>query len=392
MAEGIVPAGKVPVRFETLDSLRGVAALMVVFSHCCMMLPEFSDYGLHYVMPPIERSDPLTFLFIRTPLRVLWVGRGPVALFFVLSGFVLSLPWLRGRPSSYAVFAVRRFCRIYLPYIAAVAIAAVCATLLAPYRPGPQSEWFDQSNWVEPFTSAAAVSQLFMLGTHNTFDNATWSLIHEMRISLVFPLLILPMMRWGVLGTLSLLVGLVAGVTAMWRLGDGNALLVDIAGSLQYSALFVMGAATAQFAAPIVVWLARTSPLVKWAFLLAGLLILAAQWPILPVYFEGGGSVCIIIAALAPGALAAFLRHKVLRALGHISYSLYLIHLPVLLSAVYLLLPILPIGAILVGVPPAALAAAWIFNRLVEDPAGELGRRIAARLRPAGLAAMVPPA
>ena len=81
-----------------------------------------------------------------------------------------------------------------------------------------------------------------------------------------------------------------------------------------------------------------------------------------------------------------------LRALGHISYSLYLIHLPVLLSAVYLLLPILPIGAILVGVPPAALAAAWIFNRLVEDPAGELGRRIAARLRPAGLAAMVPPA
>ena len=101
---------------------------------------------------------------------------------------------------------------------------------------------------------------------------------------------------------------------------------------------------------------------------------------------------CIIIAALAPGALAAFLRHKVLRALGHISYSLYLIHLPVLLSAVYLLLPILPIGAILVGVPPAALAAAWIFNRLVEDPAGELGRRIAARLRPAGLAAMVPPA
>ncbi len=49
MAEGAVPTGSVPLRFETLDSLRGLAAFTVVIAHCCMMLPKFSDYGLHYV-------------------------------------------------------------------------------------------------------------------------------------------------------------------------------------------------------------------------------------------------------------------------------------------------------------------------------------------------------
>ena len=384
MAGDVVPAANVPLRFETLDSLRGLAALMVVFSHCFMMLPKFSDYGLHYIIPPMDWSDPLPLLLIRTPLRVVWLGRGPVALFFVLSGFVLSLPWHRGSPPSYLVFAVRRVCRIYLPYLAAVAIAAICATLLAPYRPGPQSEWFDQMNWVEPFTSVAAVSHLLMLGTHNTFDNAIWSLVHEMRISLIFPLLVLPLLRWRILCSLALIAGLIASVMLLWLLAGGNVVIAEIAGSLQYSALFVMGAATAQYAPSIVVRLSRTPTATKWIFLLAGLMILATQWPILPVYFQGAGGVCIIVAALAPGSFAALLRHDVLRELGHISYSLYLIHLPVLLSAVYLLHRIVPIGVILLGVPPAALVTAWIFNRLVEDPAAQLGRWLTANLRQAG--------
>ena len=182
-----------------------------------------------------------------------------------------------------------------------------------------------------------------------------------------------------------------ASVALILRLAGGNIVLGEIAGSLQYSALFVMGAATAQYTPPIAVWLARTSPAVKWVFLLAGLLALSVQWPILPAYFQGFGGVCIIIAALAPGALAVFLHHRILRKLGHISYSLYLIHLPVLLSAVYLLHPFLPIGVVLIGVPPTAVAVAWIFNRLVEDPSAELGRRIAARMRPVSLAAVIPP-
>ena len=47
-----------------------------------------------------------------------------------------------------------------------------------------------------------------------------------------------------------------------------------------------------------------------------------------------------------------------------------------LLSAVYLLHTRLPIGIILIGGPPVSLAAAWIFNRWIEDPSADLGRRI----------------
>lgn len=381
MAVGPVLAAEAPPRFETLDSLRGIAALIVVVAHCCMMLPKFSDYGLHYRMPPSGWSDPFAFLLIRTPLRVLWLGRGPVALFFVLSGFVLSLPWLRGRPPAYRVFAIRRICRIYLPYVAAVALALACATALAPYRPASQSEWFDQLNWIEPVTAEVAVSHLLMLGTHNTFDNVIWSLVHEMRISLVFPLLMLPLLRWRSLGAVALILGLIASVMAISRLAGGNAVLREVGASLQYAALFVMGAATAQHAPRIAVRLARAAGAVTWGFLLAGLLILAVRWPILPAYFQGLGGVFVIIAALAPGSLAVFLHHKALRALGRISYSLYLIHLPVLLSAVYLLHPVLPMGVILVSVPPASLMAAWIFNRLIEDPSAELGRKLAGKFR-----------
>ena len=289
-----------PARFDTLDSLRGIASLIVVFAHCCMTLPKFSDYGLHYIQPAADWNDPLIFLLIRTPLRVLWLGRGPVALFFVLSGFVLSLPWLRGRPPAYPVFAIRRICRIYLPYISAVAIAILCATLLAPYRPVGQSEWFQKTNWVEPFTLAVAVSHLLMLGTHDTFNNVIWSLIHEMRISLIFPLLILPLLRWRIGGALCLILTLIVSVMMITRVAGSSIALQEIGASLQYSVLFVMGAATAQYASPITARLARSRPAVTWGFLLAGLWMLAVQWPILPAYFQGLGGVFVIIAALAP--------------------------------------------------------------------------------------------
>ena len=48
------------------------------------------------------------------------VAFGPeaVILFFVLSGFVLSLPAVNGRPQTYPTFITRRIFRIYVPYLA----------------------------------------------------------------------------------------------------------------------------------------------------------------------------------------------------------------------------------------------------------------------------------
>jgi peptidoglycan/LPS O-acetylase OafA/YrhL len=96
-------------RFVELDSLRGLAALTVVLGHLRLLWQG-------EVQPA---SPTLNLLFkILNP-----AGNGAVILFFVLSGFVLSLPAVAGRPQKYIVFLIRRIFRIYLPYLAALAVA-----------------------------------------------------------------------------------------------------------------------------------------------------------------------------------------------------------------------------------------------------------------------------
>ena len=66
----------------------------------------------------------------RTPLTALVSGGTAVRFFFVLSGFVLVLPFLRHPHSPYFPYVVKRICRIYLPYLAAVALAVIAIRIL----------------------------------------------------------------------------------------------------------------------------------------------------------------------------------------------------------------------------------------------------------------------
>ena len=72
------------VRLTELDSLRGLAALSVVFAHY-----------LH-VFPVGGEVDRMAHVATRTPLYLAYAGHEAVILFFLLSGFVLALPFLGG--------------------------------------------------------------------------------------------------------------------------------------------------------------------------------------------------------------------------------------------------------------------------------------------------------
>jgi len=90
--EGTVSA---PRRLDYLESLRGLAALMVVLHH-------------HYMTAPFLQ-EVVRF----TPLRFLINGRSSVIFFFVLSGFVIVYGILNGsRKFSYPNFVLRRLVRI----------------------------------------------------------------------------------------------------------------------------------------------------------------------------------------------------------------------------------------------------------------------------------------
>jgi peptidoglycan/LPS O-acetylase OafA/YrhL len=330
-------------RLEALDSLRGIAALVVVINHSLNLFPAVGG-GAAY-------PGPLLTWVLWSPLSLGWHGRGAVAIFFVLSGFVL-------------------------PYAAAVAIAMLLASGLAPLRPASLSHWFDTANWVEPVSWSAILDHVFMTGGHNTFDNAVWSLNHEMRLSLIFPWLLIPVLRFGVLGAVPLAIGLYGLAGVITHFAGWHGAPAEVAATLRFATFFVLGALLATWTEAIRGIAPRHASLWGWLALAAGLLTL---WAVVEPAGMAIGSGLIILAVILPGAIGRTLGRPAPRALGRISYSLYLVHLPVILSAVCLLHDRLPTPVIAAGAALASLPVAWLFCVLVEETANDLGRRLTRR-------------
>lgn len=393
-----------PRRLVALDSVRGIAAMVVVVHHCLLTQPAFSDFFFSTWRTGYHGAAE--YLLFHTPARIVWDGYEAVTLFYVLSGLVLMLPWAEGRGPHYLVFWVKRVCRIYLPYCVAVAGAAVLALLLVrSAHSGPLitggSEWLNAMGWSNPVTPAMLVDHALMIGHHNTLNGVVHSLIWEMRVSLLFPLLALPLVRWRIKGALGLLAGLVAFVVgaqlAFAPAGTGATLLetgpalgafgklaLEAQWTAYYACFFVIGAVIACYLAPIRRLLTRLPAFGPWAMLLVGLLVIQAHWSRIHPLQEtmvALGSALVILTALSPGPIERALLAGPLRFLGRISYSLYLVHVPLLLTAVLLLHGRVPMAVLLTGVPLAAVALGWLFHVAVAEPCARLGQRIATRMR-----------
>ena len=107
---------------------------------------------------------------------------------------MLALPSVRHKQQSYGVFITRRIFRLYVPYLAALALA-VLGNL---YWHGPLglTRWANQT-WHYPVHRHAVLEHVIFLGQYNVyqFNTAFWSLVIEMRISILFPLLCLIALR-----------------------------------------------------------------------------------------------------------------------------------------------------------------------------------------------------
>ena len=106
------------VYFENLDSIRFIAALMVLFSHA---LSE------SYVFIPIEYSVVTTFL------NLVSNGGLGVSIFFVLSGFLITYLLIVERETKSKIslgnFYMRRILRIWPLYFAVIIFAFVAYPL-----------------------------------------------------------------------------------------------------------------------------------------------------------------------------------------------------------------------------------------------------------------------
>ena len=176
-------------RIRSLDGIRGLAAMSVVLFHLLQS-------GLNATQ---VSGDLWITVITHWPLRLLWGGFEGVICFFVLSGFVLTLPFLRARPPFWRAFAARRILRLFPPYLAAILLSAGLLFAFVHERTDTMT-FILAGRWKYDVTIPSLISGSLMLHDQIDVNGALWSLVHEMRISLVFPLIFLATRYLGVAG------------------------------------------------------------------------------------------------------------------------------------------------------------------------------------------------
>lgn len=363
-------------RVTQLDGLRGLAALVVVACHALSTLP-----GIGNVVSG-DRSAGLTTAeawAVFSPLHVLWNGTPAVHVFFVLSGFVLVLPFTRpGAAGKWAQYYAKRFFRLYLPAWASLAVAVVLMAAI------PRSASPLQSPWADIYVTDASVGQVLkdglLLLNASTINTPLWSLKWEVLFSLLLPAYVLVALRWR----------------RFWHVKIVLALLLAFAGALldvealSYLPIFAVGAILGTERERIRE-LTGSWPRFVWFFVAAaGILLANAEWisPEQPIpgveAFVTVGATLIVLLFVSCRSAKRLGDTAAAQWLGRVSFSVYLVHLPVILAGATLLRSVsLPL-ALAVSVA-AAFVIAELFYRYVEQPSHRLsmavGRAVGRRSR-----------
>lgn len=363
-------------RITQLDGLRGLAALVVVACHVMSTLPGIGSAVSGNRSVGLNTAETWA---VFSPLHVLWNGTPAVHVFFVLSGFVLVLPFTRqGAARSWAQYYAKRFFRLYLPAWASLALAVALMAIV------PRSVSPLQSTWADIYVIDPSVGQVLkdglLLLTASTINTPLWSLKWEVAFSLLLPAYVVIAHRWR----------------RFWYVKIGLALLLALTGALldqdwlSYLPIFAIGAVLGAERERIQK-LTESWPRFAWFFVAAaGLFLANAEWTSPEQPIPGVEAVVTVGATLIVLLFVSCRSAKRLgdaaavQWLGRVSFSLYLVHLPIILACVTLLRSVsLPL-ALAVSVA-ATLVIAELFFRFVEQPSHRLsmavGRAVGRRTR-----------
>jgi peptidoglycan/LPS O-acetylase OafA/YrhL len=312
-----------------LTSLRGIAALLVAVFH---VYP--------FVVPEIAGA---TRFFGR---GYLWVD-----LFFVLSGFVLGRThgaefrevsfaklW-RDAPTRGALwrFLQKRLARIYPMHAFVLVVLALCRGLIAvgvgEHVPFLLKVFPWSANWGE-FTRTALLVQAWGFETHNAWNLPSWSISVEWALYLLFPLGVGAFSRSTPGARLGSLVACALGVLAFALTHSSFDVVFDGNGLLRAAPEFFLGLCLALWVDTA--WFARGAAFLGRDVVFALLVLVILGLLCAPVHDGWVVALfpCLILAAFtARGRMGSLLSTGPVHWLGLVSYSIYMLHLPVLLFA-----------------------------------------------------------
>lgn len=224
-----------------------------------------------------------------------------------------------------------------------------------------------------------------------------WSLVHEMRISLIFPFVVLLLLRinWKYSLSLGLLLSLISfGLIKTFSTEFNTAVSTNYFITLHYLSMFILGTLIVKHREFIMLSARIMRRSVITTILLVG--FMCFNNPKIPYMFIGKlynemdyllyliikdwiialGATILIIFALNLRSFSMILLMIPIRFLGKISYSFYLVHPLVLLILVFSLYGLLPVPIILIMSFILSIVLANLCYKYIEVPSINLGRKL----------------
>jgi peptidoglycan/LPS O-acetylase OafA/YrhL len=378
------PPSRRNLHVPILDDARGLAIILVYLRHAEVFLPPRLDHYLDNAWQfavdvfsgKVDLPTIITFIVL-LPGRLGWVA---LPIFYVVSGFCIHLTYCASSRPSLKGFYIRRFFRIYPAYLLALLV-------FATVFPGSSLPFTKLTHW------AQLVSHIFQF--HNLSDltlyainGSYWTIAIEVQLYLLFPLLLIFARRFSyawLLFALLLVEVSLHSVSALFFYGPGHfspALLR--ANPFFFCFSWAIGAAMADaFLSGKPLPFTKIHPLV---WLVPG--ILTSEFPSHEFSFTlfSLGTASVIARCIAQGSPTErkSLLGRFIRTTGVYSYSLYLIHGPILIVMMELIQGWFPairnqplvifavaVSGWIVIFPLSALMYKW-----VEKPGIALGKRV----------------
>ena len=369
---------------DSLTALRGIASLFVVMLHAFLFFKvSGADVPRSW---PTGAEDLQTFA--HKILLVLFTGDAAVTLFFVLSGCVLAMSLERKARLDRATlqqFYIRRFFRIYPALWLANALGLLALLVVLTAGPSPLTTEWMRHEYASPVPWTGVVKGF--LGFQSTLNQPLWSILVEIVFSALFPI-IFWLSRRPVAAALT--TGIAIGLLLMplsIKYELDIHLLPFVVGAIIPTV--VLGDRTEQLLRPWWPWLCIIA--IAAIILPRGLLLQDSSMKSLCILLEVIGSSVLIFALLRRKVSVPVLSSRPALFLGDISYSIYLLHFPILFMAGVAFVAWVPawIGSngllatlgLAAGTMALTIPVAALSYRLVEVP-GQRLPKLLTRSRP----------